>query len=260
MKKIARRRKRKLKIFFRTIVICLLLYTCVMVSIFLVSNVMQFSEKAQPVSNMDTSENVNKTPITANFKLNPTLYKCDLNNPFHILVNNEILLDENYAPVQLYKPNVKFATDADVDKNYMEYEAGKALEKLFEQAKLEGIQLIAVSGYRSYERQVQLYNAAIEKDGADQINTAKPGSSEHQTGLAMDINMLEERFAQTAEGKWAEENAHKFGFIIRYPKDKVHITEITYEPWHLRYAGEELATFCYENNLTLEELDKCCRE
>ena len=97
--------------------------------------------------------------------------------------------------------------------------------------------------------------------GADYTNrySAKPGYSEHQTGLSIDVsassigNRLSESFGSTDEGIWLAAHAHEYGFIIRYPKDKASITGYAYEPWHIRYVGIELATYLYENNLTLEE-------
>jgi hypothetical protein len=86
-----------------------------------------------------------------------------------------------------------------------------------------------------------------------------PGSSEHQTGLSIDVSSdsvgcaLEESFGATADGKWLAKNCHKYGFIIRYPKNKTKITGYSYEPWHIRYVGRKLATYLYKNDLTLEE-------
>ena len=196
--------------------------------------------------------------IEVNPMIVANLYKCELNNPYHMIVNSITPLDKSYVPENLYKPNVRFATDDDVEKNYMEYVAGISLEKLFQAALEDGIRLIAVSGYRQYKRQEVLYNSAIANMGRNQRTTASAGTSEHQTGLAMDLNQLNVSFGETKEGKWVARNAHKFGYIVRYPKDKEDITGITYEPWHIRYVGMELAKVCYEQNLTLEELIRCC--
>jgi D-alanyl-D-alanine carboxypeptidase len=121
-------------------------------------------------------------------------------------------------------------------------------------------EIIAFSGFRSYNYQKKLYNSSVETDGEEyaQRYSAKPGHSEHQTGLAFDLGgqmeyWLEPEFADTEEGIWLAENAHRFGFILRYPKDKEHITGYAYEPWHFRYVGEDHAKRIYEENLTLEE-------
>ena len=132
---------------------------------------------------------------------------------------------------------------------------------MFTDAKKSGIKLYAVSGYRSFRFQKALYDAEIKRVGVAKASLAEavPGTSEHQTGLAMDIAsqstklLLTERFADTSEGKWLYENAHRFGFILRYPKGKEGITQYEYEPWHFRYVGVKMATIIYEHNWTLEE-------
>lgn len=115
------------------------------------------------------------------------------------------------------------------------------------------------SSYRSYEDQEIVYNNYKNSSGerfADSI-AARPGSSEHQTGLALDIfsktNTNKNTFSQTDEAKWLKENAHNFGFILRYPEDKVDITGYSFESWHYRYVGKDIATYIYENDITYEE-------
>jgi len=143
----------------------------------------------------------------------------------------------------------------------MRKEAATALEKMFAEAKSAGIDLAAVSGYRSYGRQNTLFNAEVKRVGKERAveAVAFPGSSEHQTGLTMDISSrsnnfnLNEEFETTKEGIWLRHNAHKYGFILRYPKGKEDITGYMYEPWHFRYVGVKAATEIYENDWTLEE-------
>jgi len=124
-------------------------------------------------------------------------------------------------------------------------------------ASKEGINLNIISGYRSYSSQNYIYNNYVKKDGKNKADTysARPGHSEHQTGLAADINSLYTSFINTKEGKWLNENCHKYGFIIRYPKGKEEITGYIYEPWHIRYVGVELSTKLYNNGnwISLEE-------
>ena len=133
---------------------------------------------------------------------------------------------------------------------------------MFKVALDEGnFRLYARSGYRSYKTQEGLYTAAVERDGKDQADkySAMPGRSEHQAGLAVDITSegmnyrLEEGFGATPEGIWAAKNAHRFGFILRYPRGKEDITGYSYEPWHFRYVGEILAGEIFRRGLTLEE-------
>ena len=143
-------------------------------------------------------------------------------------------------------------------KNYdpkVNKEALKKLRKMQADAKALGLNIPLVSGYRSYETQEKLYNKYVKKDGEKKANTysAKPGESEHQTGLAFDIGSVDRSFANTIEAKWLAENAYLYGFIIRYPKGKTDITGYIYEPWHVRYLGEKKAKDVYLSGLTLEE-------
>jgi len=178
-----------------------------------------------------------------------------------VLVNKERNLPSDYKPSDLVIPNVKFSFDGNSEKKYLREEAAKALEQLFLEGEKQGVVLYAVSGYRSYEKQKGIFNNKVSKVGVEEANkvVAKPGQSEHQTGLAMDVSsksanyLLEENFGQTVEGRWLKENAHKFGFIIRYPKEKVDITGYNYEPWHIRYVGKEVANELNEKLITLEE-------
>lgn len=179
-----------------------------------------------------------------------------------VLVNKEFSLPDGYAPGDLVRPNVLFSFgDQDIEKSYLRKEAADALEFMFTEGKKVGIDLFAVSGYRSFDRQVAVYNAEVTKYGEEKAieAVAFPGSSEHQTGLAMDLSSksanfeLSEQFGETTEGKWIAENAHHFGFILRYPKGKEDITGYKYEPWHFRYVGKEAAKIIFEKQLTLEE-------
>ncbi len=120
-----------------------------------------------------------------------------------------------------------------------------------------GLNIEIISGFRSYNKQNTLYNNYVARDGkvaADRYS-ARPGHSEHQTGMAVDINSLYTSFENTAEGKWLSNNSYQYGFILRYPKDGESITGYMYEPWHFRYVGKELATKLYNNGswITLEE-------
>ncbi|SKC65522.1 M15 family metallopeptidase [Maledivibacter halophilus] len=178
-----------------------------------------------------------------------------------ILVNKNHSLSSDYTPEDLIVPNVQFPFKEYHSKKQMRKESATALENLFKGANEEGIKLYAISGYRSYQRQEAIYNNKVRKAGIEEANrlVAYPGESEHQTGLAMDIsspgsrNLLVESFGSTKEGKWIKENCHKYGFIIRYPKGKEHITGYSYEPWHIRYVGKEAAEDIFEKDITLEE-------
>jgi D-alanyl-D-alanine carboxypeptidase len=190
--------------------------------------------------------------------------KSIIQNPTNrlVLVNKEFALPDGYRADDLVRPKVEYSFgDQDIEKSYLRQEAANALEKMFAEAKNNGVHLFAVSGYRSYERQKRIFNAQISQVGYKEaaLLVAVPGNSEHQTGLSMDISSesvnfeLIEQFGETEEGKWLMENAHRFGFILRYPSGKEGITGYDYEPWHYRYIGVKEATEIYENELTLEE-------
>lgn len=177
-----------------------------------------------------------------------------------VLVNKKRSLPDNYIPNDLVDVEVLHKVEKPESK-MLRKEASDALSKLFTDAKSKGFEFWAVSGYRSYDRQVYLFNNYAKKHGEEQANrfSAKPGQSEHQTGLTMDVSIeslnydLVEELGETPEGKWLAGNAHKFGFIIRYPKGTEHITGYQYEPWHIRYLGKELATKVFESKLTYDE-------
>lgn len=177
-----------------------------------------------------------------------------------VLVNQSHPLPDGYVPPDLVFPDVPFPFSENLPKKQLRREAGEALEQLFAEAEKQGMMLYAQSGYRSYERQQELYAFKGNRAGgaANQVS-ARPGTSEHQTGLAMDVTCravgfkLNQSFAQTREGRWVAEHAHQYGFIIRYPKGKEEITGYTYEPWHLRYVGKKMASELKRKNLTLEE-------
>lgn len=123
-------------------------------------------------------------------------------------------------------------------------------------AALDNINLFIASGYRSYDYQVELYNAYVERDGKEAADTysARPGYSEHQTGLAADINAADSSFEDTAEAIWLDKNCYKYGFVVRFPKGKENYTGYTYEPWHLRYVGKKIAKKIHEaGGISLEE-------
>lgn len=133
--------------------------------------------------------------------------------------------------------------------------ASDALKQLQQAASTAGHNIPLISGFRSYSRQQTLYNNYVARDGQALADTysARPGHSEHQTGLAFDVGKLDDNYGSTPAGIWLKENCHKYGFIIRYPKGKESITGYQYEPWHIRYLGVEHATKIMNQNITLEE-------
>lgn len=182
-----------------------------------------------------------------------------------MLVNKDNLLDEFYVPQDLvlmdhnennfhnyFNPNLKPMLSQKVLPYFY---------RMLNDAKKDEIYLAIGSGYRSYKYQEQIWHSWVEKKGLEytQKYVAPPGASEHQTGLAFDIAcfrkgiFFDELEDTDEEINWLKENAYKYGFILRYPKGKENITGYSYEPWHYRYVGRELATYLSQNNLTLEE-------
>ena len=135
------------------------------------------------------------------------------------------------------------------------WECRAALDALSAGAAANGLSIYAISGYRSYEYQLGLYDRYVARDGKAEADrySARAGHSEHQTGLAVDVNSLEYAFADTPEGQWLAAHCAEYGFILRYPEGKEEITGYRYEPWHIRYLGVETAKKVTESGLTLEE-------
>ena len=190
--------------------------------------------------------------------------KADLSLGNLVVVNKKYSLPIDYKPSDLVVPNVSFSYSGVLEQSYMRAPAAKQMEKMFAAAKKEGVTLNAVSGFRSGERQKVLYNNYVARDGkaaADQYS-ARPGHSEHQTGLTFDIsapsvgNGLTAALGDTKEGKWIANNAAKYGFIVRYDRGFQSRTGYTYEPWHIRYVGVDVATQIKNNGQTLEEYMK----
>jgi hypothetical protein len=158
-------------------------------------------------------------------------------------VNGILIANKTYGLPSDYNPG-KILPDAQSAFDAMQADAKKA-----------GLSLWICSGFRSYTYQNTLYNNYVARDGKAKADTysARPGHSEHQTGLAMDINNASDSFNNTKEAKWIAENCYKYGFILRYPQGKQDITGYKYESWHVRYLGKELAKEVHDSGLTLEE-------
>lgn len=196
---------------------------------------------------------------TASF--DKTKYSIDQPGSMWWIVNKKRPLPDGYAPSDLIIPDVSLRVPGN-ETMQVSKQIQPSLESLFQAMRVQGYSMYLSSGYRSYNYQTNLYNTYVAKDGqaaADRYS-AKPGTSEHQTGMAFDIGRtdgkceLEICFGDTPEGKWIKEHAHEYGFIIRYPSaDKESITGYQYEPWHLRYVGVELATELHNTGQTMEE-------
>ena len=168
-----------------------------------------------------------------------------------VVVNKQHPLPSTYVPSDLVA----------VGSQQMRRDAAAAVQKLIDAATVQSVALRAVSGYRSYVSQTSVYNNYVKTDGVAKADTysARPGHSEHQTGLAVDLGAsngscdLQICFADTAEGKWLAAHAYEYGLTIRYPADKTTVTGYQYEPWHLRYVGTDLAKKLHDSGKTIEE-------
>ena len=171
-----------------------------------------------------------------------------------LLVNKYYYLKEDYVPNDLQAISRKYA----LSNMRMVGTAKESFENLSAAAQAENLNIIAMSTYRSYTYQVNLYNRYKKQDGEAKADTysGRPGHSEHQTGLAVDVYNKENNytnFGKTKEFEWMQQHAHEYGFILRFPKDKEKETGYEYESWHYRYVGVEVATYIHDNNITLEE-------
>lgn len=229
-----------------------------------VTNTVNDNQRDEEKTEQKQEQVEEKHPI--NYVSKPTFYQnvITVSNPdsMLVLVNKNYALNEDYEPSDLVLPNV-LSTDYNQNQNiYLRKEAAIHLEQLFYAAQNEaGLTLLARSGYRSYQTQISLYDRYVSQNGTEKADTfsARAGHSEHQTGLAMDVTadsvnrQLVTDFGITPEGIWLKENAHRFGYIIRYLEGREDETGYQYEPWHIRYVGVEAATEIYENNWILEQ-------
>ena len=195
----------------------------------------------------DVNMNLDLTPyedITEAINLNKT----------NILVNKYYYLDKDYIPNNLEKISTRYALSG----MRLVSEAKVAFEDMAKSAAKENLKIVAMSTYRSYNYQVSLYNRYKRQDGIEKADSysGRPGHSEHQTGLAVDIYNEEENytnFEETEEFEWMQKHAHEYGFILRFPKDKENETGYIYESWHYRYVGKNIAKYIKEHKISLEE-------
>lgn len=180
-----------------------------------------------------------------------------------VVVNKQRPLNPiSYEPADLVTPNVPLRTSRSNDEMKMRSVAASALEQMVARARQDGINLMIASGYRSYSLQTSVYNSYVHEQGravADS-QSAHPGYSEHQTGLAVDLEPtsrtceVDACFANTPEGKWLATNSYIYGFILRYPQGLENIVGYAYEPWHFRYIGVPAATEMHTKGVaTLEQ-------
>ncbi|MEX2014855.1 MAG: M15 family metallopeptidase [Candidatus Saccharimonadales bacterium] len=188
-------------------------------------------------------------------------YTIDVQESLYYIVNKNRNLSASYIPASLVKADVALVPGDNPEEQQLRSEAAAAAKTMFEEADKAGFDLILASGYRSAQLQEILFNSYVARDGLEAASkySARPGTSEHQTGLALDVTTksrecyLEICFAETPEGKWLKKNAHKYGFHLRYQKGKETVTGYQFEPWHFRYVGNDLAKILYDSGQTMEE-------
>lgn len=169
----------------------------------------------------------------------------------YILVNKENRLNSDFKPNTLVK-----VTRCSLGNFYLEEETATAYEYMCLNLIDEGLNISINSAYRSYEEQEKLYDDYLKLYGKSYVNkyVAVPGYSEHQTGLALDLESLDcDIFKNSKEYRWIKNNAYKYGFILRYQEGKENITGYKAEEWHIRYVGRKAAEYIYKNNITFEE-------
>lgn len=210
-------------------------------------------------SNSEKTYNTKEIVTNVNANLDYNFYEntevTDISKDTLMIVNKHYKIPDDYEPENL--------VPIDDEKygywNMIRADVYEEFKKMSAAAQKDNVTLFIASPYRSYNFQKQLYNSYVASDGVKNADTysARPGYSEHHTGLAMDLipefGLELDTFENSDGFKWMQENGYKYGFILRYPKDKEYITGYMYEPWHYRYVGIDAATTIKNENLTFEE-------
>ena len=217
-----------------------------------------YYKRYEAYHNINKNLNLNQVILNVNMNLDYSFYthskETKYLNTSYILVNKYYHLNNDYVPDNLEDIDEKYARSG----MKLVKEARDAYESMASAAASENFKIIAMSSYRSYKYQVDLYNKYVKEDGVSGADkySARAGYSEHQTGLCIDMydgKTDYTNFSQTNSFKWMQENDYKYGFILRFPKDKENITGYEYESWHYRYVGVDIATYIHEHNITFEE-------
>ncbi len=221
---------------------------------FMFKNLDTYVEYYNDESDGDFSHAVAMVNVQANEDHYEDVKKTDTSKKELLLVNKYNALDENYIPEDIIDISVKYC----YGDNEISNEVYQKFISMYNAAKEEDLYLIITSAYRDYNFQKELWDQYADSQGEEWADSvaARPGHSEHQTGLALDIvtyNSNMNDFENSDEFKWLQQNAHKYGFILRYPKDKEDITGYSYESWHYRYVGVDVATEIHELGITFDE-------
>ncbi len=212
------------------------------------------TKQKKETNDIDYKEIVTMVNVNRNYEYYTHTKKTDMKKDNAILVNKYYSLPEKYAPTDIVDVSNWYAFDGIKTRQVVL----DAFKEMFNAAKEDGYTLIINSGYRTYDAQKKVYDEYKDLKGEEYADeyAARPDYSEHQSGLALDIityGASGETFDTTDAFKWLQKNAHKYGFILRYPKDKEDITGYAYESWHYRYLGKDLATKVKKSGLTYDE-------
>lgn len=213
-----------------------------------------YLEYSHKFDDMDLKEVIAKVNTKRNTEVYTNVKKVDISKNETMLINKYYKLDSSYVPKNLVEMSNKYSYDG----NKTTEEVYEAYKNMWNAANLEGLTLIVTSSYRDYDSQNQVWESYSNSKGEEFADSkaARAGHSEHQSGLALDIvtyNIQSNDFENTEEFKWLEKNAHKYGFILRFPKDKEDITGYSYESWHYRYVGIDIATKVKNAGITYDE-------
>lgn len=219
---------------------------------FIYDNLNRYENYFKEHRDLEYSKIISLVNVNADYEFYTHTKKADINQGYSMLVNKYHLLDKNYMPDDL----VDVSNQHCYGKQKLKKEVYQNFISMFNAAKEEELTIIINSSYRTYDYQKTLWNQYANKNGEEWANkyAAQAGSSEHQTGMAIDVTTYGAKdFEDTHAFKWMQQNAYKYGFILRYPEDKIDITGYAYESWHYRYVGKDLAKKVYESNLTFDE-------
>ena len=218
------------------------------------NNIKRYQDYHKLNSNLSVSDVVTRVNLNLDLPYYTNTKEAKYLNTFYNLVNKYNYLRDDFVPNNL----VEMTTPYSKEGIYLVEEARDNFYKLVDKAKEEGLTIRAISAYRGYTYQKRLYDKYVEADGVNKADTysARPGFSDHQTGLAIDVdNTISsfENFTNTKEYQWMLDNSYKYGFILRYPSGKESITTYQFESWHYRYVGLKLAKKIKASNLTFDE-------
>lgn len=218
------------------------------------NNIKRYQDYHKLNSNLSVSDVVTSVNLNLDLPYYTNTKEAKYLNTFYTLVNKYNYLRDDFVPNNL----VEMTTPYSKEGIYLVEEARDNFYKLVDKAKEEGLTIRAISAYRGYTYQKRLYDKYVEADGVNKADTysARPGFSDHQTGLAIDVDNTTssfENFTNTKEYQWMLDNSYKYGFILRYPSGKESITTYQFESWHYRYVGLKLAKKIKASNLTFDE-------